>query len=363
MNINTLPGITAATITTGRITTRVLFAGPENGIPVLFIHGNISSATWWEEVMVTLPEGFRGICYDQRGFGDAELSKKIDATRGLADLADDGLALLDKLDFDKVHLMGNSMGGSVIWWLLRAAPSRFLSAAVVAPGSPYGFGGTKDVQGTPCYDDFAGAGAGLSSNPDVVKLVRDGYRGLDNPLGLRTALRMLVYNPPFLPDREEDLLSASLATHVGEQDWPGDASPSPNWPFMAPGRWGIVNALSPKYAFDVDELIKIEPKPDILWVRGSDDKAVANGAASDAATLGALGLIPGYPGPEIFPPQPMINQTRAVLDRYGEAGGRYEEVVFEANGHVPFIENLEEFNKVFHAHLQKEGEAYGMTGW
>ena len=31
--------------------------------------------------MVTLPADFFGICYDQRGFGDAELSKKIDATR------------------------------------------------------------------------------------------------------------------------------------------------------------------------------------------------------------------------------------------------------------------------------------------
>ena len=41
--------------------------------------------------MVTLPADFYGICYDQRGFGDAELSKKIDATRGMADLADDAL--------------------------------------------------------------------------------------------------------------------------------------------------------------------------------------------------------------------------------------------------------------------------------
>jgi pimeloyl-ACP methyl ester carboxylesterase len=304
--------------------------------------------------MVTLPPGFRAICHDQRGFGDADLSKKIDATRGLADLADDALALLDELDLDQVHIIGNSMGGSVIWWLLKMAPSRFISATVVAPGSPFGFGGSKDALGTPYYDDFAGAGAGLSSNPAVVKLVRDGYRGLDNPLGLRTALRMLVYNPPFLPAREEELLSASLAIHVGEQDWPGDMASSPNWPYLAPGQWGIVNALSPKYAFNVDELVNTQPKPDILWVRGSADKAVANGAASDAATLGALGLITGYPGHELFPPQPMIDQTRSVLDRYNAAGGRYKEIVFEGVGHVPFIESLEEFNDVFHTFLQKE---------
>ncbi len=77
-----MDGITPKTITTERITTRVLFSGPENGTPVLFLHGNTSSATWWEETMLALPEGFRGIAHDQRGFGDADPAKHIDATRG-----------------------------------------------------------------------------------------------------------------------------------------------------------------------------------------------------------------------------------------------------------------------------------------
>ncbi len=355
MEMKTLPGITAQQIRSKRLATRVLFSGPEEGIPLLFIHGNISSATWWEEVMVTLPEGWRGIAPDQRGFGGADPQQKIDARRGLADLADDALALLDELGCAKVHVIGNSMGGSVAWWLLRAAPERFLSVTVAAPGSPYGFGGTKDIQGSPYWEDFSGAGAGLSSNPEVVKLVREGYRDLDNPLGLRTALRNLVYDPPFIPEREEDLLTAALATHVGEQDWPGDALPSPNWPYLAPGQWGIVNALSPKYAFPVEELIHREPKPDILWVRGARDKAVADGAASDVATLGALGLIPGYPGPELIPPQPMIAQTRDVLERYAAAGGWYEEVVMADTGHVPFIQRLDAFNELFHAFLAGKG--------
>ncbi len=55
MSVSILPGITAQNITTDRLTTRVLFAGPEDGEPVLFIHGNFSSATWWEETMVKLP--------------------------------------------------------------------------------------------------------------------------------------------------------------------------------------------------------------------------------------------------------------------------------------------------------------------
>lgn len=351
MSIDTLPGVRAETIASERITTRVLFSGPENGIPVFFLHGNLSSATWWEEVMVTLPEGFRAIAPDQRGFGDAEFSKKIDATRGLADLADDALALLDILGYHKGHFIGNSLGGSVVWWVLKSAPARVITATLVAPGSPYGFGGTRDTEGTPCCDDYAGSGAGLSSNPEVVRLVSEGYRGSDNPLGTRAALRTLVYRPPFVPAREEDLLSSALSIHVGEQDWPGDFVPSPNWPHFAPGQWGAANALSTKYAFQLADLLSIEPKPDILWVRGQEDKAVADGAASDPAVLGALGLIPNYPGPVVYPPQPMLAQTREVLDKYEGAGGSYEEIMIAETGHVPFIEDLETFNKIFHSHL------------
>ncbi len=351
--VRTLPGIEEKMVSSSRIRTRVLISGPQDGQPVLFIHGNVSSATWWEETMLALPQDFRAIAYDQRGFGTADPDKKIDARRGLADLADDALALMDELGYEHVYLVGNSMGGSVVWWLLRAASHRFYRVVVVAPGSPYGFGGTRDVQGTPYYDDYAGAGAGLSSNPEVVKLVGEGYEGLDNPLGLRTALRTLVYGPPFVPQREMELLRAALSIHVGEKEWPGDMQPSPNWPYMAPGRWGIVNALSPKYAFDIVELIQVQPKPEILWLRGSDDKTVADGAASDVATLGALGLIPDYPGPEIIPPQPMISQTRAVLERYAAAGGRYEEVVLADTGHVPFIQRPDEFNRILHAFLQR----------
>ncbi len=350
MDIPIIAGITAQTITSTRITTRVLFSGNSDGTPVLFLHGNTSSATWWEETMVALPDGFYGIAPDQRGFGAADPDKKIDATRGLTDLADDALALLDHLNIDKAHIVGNSMGGSVLWWLLIEAPERFLSATLVAPGSPYGFGGTKDVDGTLCYADFAGSGGGLI-NPQVVALVKEGYRDAENPFGLRSALRLLVYNPPFIPQREEDLLSASLSIHVGKQDWPGDKTASANWPFGAPGKWGAANGLSPKYAIDVAEFLAIGSKPNILWVRGSDDKSVSDTAASDPGVLGLAGLIPGYPGIEVYPPQPMIGQTRAVLDKYTDAGGSYKEVVIKNSGHVPFIDKPDEFNAVFHKHL------------
>lgn len=347
MMIPTLDGISAETISTNRITTRVLFSGSDNGIPVLFLHGNLSSATWWEETMVALPDGYRGIAPDLRGYGDADPEKLTDATRGLGDLADDAFALLDHLEVDKAHVVGSSMGGSVIWFMLLTAPQRMRTVTVVDPGSPYGFGATKGVDGEPCNPDYAGSGGGLI-NPTVVQLIADGYRGAENPFGLRSALRNLVYMPGNVPQREEELLSASLSIHLGEKSYPGDKTMSAEWPYVAPGVWGVNNGLSPKYAPDIDALVAIEPKPPIFWLRGANDKTVADGAAADMAVLGAMGLIPGYPGADVHPPQPMVAQTRAVLDKYAANGGNYREVVIENAAHAPYIDDLAAFSAVFH---------------
>jgi pimeloyl-ACP methyl ester carboxylesterase len=351
MDVPTLEGVTPRRLTTGRLTTRVLFSGPEDGTPVLFLHGNITSATWWEELMLSLPTGYRGIAPDQRGFGDADPTQKIEATRGMLDLVDDAMALLDHLGIKRTHVVGNSMGGSVTWRMLMTHPERLLSVTLVAPGSPYGFGGTKDVNGTPCWEDYAGSGGGLVK-PDLVRLIEAGDRTLDKPFSPRAILRALVYKPPFVPAREEDLLSGTLKTHIGLHDLPGDRVKSPHWPFVAPGCWGLANAASPKYVGDVTELYRITPKPKILWVRGRHDLVVSETAASCPGALGAAGIIPDWPGPEVFPPQPMIGQTRAVLNKYAAVGGVYQEVVIEETGHVPFIEKLQEFNEAFHPCLR-----------
>ncbi len=351
MPVPTLPGITAKTITSARITTRVLFSGPEDGKPVLFLHGNASSATFWEEVMLALPVGYRGIAPDQRGYGDADRAAKIDATRGMGDLSDDAIALLDALAIPQAHVVGHSAGGSVIWRMMSDYPDRLLTVTLVCPGSPFGFGGTKDVHGTMCYPDGAGSGGGIV-NPAFAQAIADGDRSSDNPQASpRVVMNNFYWKPPFKPAREEDLLSSVLSEHIGAREYPGDSKPSPNWPNLAPGVYGPANALSPLYVGDVSKLYRINPKPPVLWVRGSDDQIVSDNSLFDMGTLGALGVVPGWPGADVFPPQPMVSQTRYVLEQYQAAGGRYVEHVIEDTGHTPYIEKPQAFDRVFHAHL------------
>ena len=62
--------------------------------------------------------------------------------------------------------------------------------------------------------------------------------------------------------------------------------------------------------------------------------------------LGAIGAIPGWPGAEVFPAQPMVSQMRAVLDRFAAAGGTYREVKLAGIGHSPHLEVPEQFAQI-----------------
>jgi pimeloyl-ACP methyl ester carboxylesterase len=354
MGVSTLPGIEARTVTTPRLTTRVLFSGPEDGIPVLFIHGNFSNATWWEETMVALPQGYRGIAPDQRGFGDADPAIKVDARNGMGNFVDDAIALMRQLGHERFHLVGNSLGGLVAWWMMADHAQLLLSVTLPGPGSPFGFGGTSDDIGTPIYDDYSGSGGGLL-NRELIRNIREGNRGADSPFTPRSIMRVLVWGPPFIPAREDALIEATLLVHLGDRDLPGDHVASPNWPYFAPGRWGATNAMSPKYVGNlVERILDSQIKPPVLWIYGANDVAVSNQAASDPATRGAAGLLEGYPGPEAYPQQPMMDQIRRTLDDYANHGGRYREVSVADAGHVPFMCHPDEFNRIFHAHLAGE---------
>jgi pimeloyl-ACP methyl ester carboxylesterase len=347
-----LPGITSRMVDTPRLRQHVRFSGPEDGVPVIFIHGNNSSATFWEETMLALPAGFRGIAPDLRGYGDTEF-KPVDATRGCDDFADDALALADTLGIERFHLVGHSLGGVVAWAMLAIAPERLISVTLAAPGSPYGFGGTRDVNGTPIWPDFAGSGAGLVSQEFAQREAAQD-RSEENPQSApRVVMNTYYWKPPFRPAREEALLSGLLSIKVRPDHHPGDLTPSENWPGVAPGVLGPNNALSPKYLGAMPgRILAAATKPPILWVHGADDQIVSDASLFDVGTLGKLGVLPNWPGEEVYPPQPMVGQIRHFLERYAAAGGRFREVQLADCGHTPYLEKPEEFNAAFHAHLQ-----------
>ena len=277
----------------------------------------------------------------------------VDATLGLEDMVLDVIGLVDSLGLDRFHLVGHSMGGGVAMKIAIRVPERIQSLTLVDTMSPYGYTGTKDETGTPCYDDGAPAGAG-GVNPEFVRLLGEGYTGTEEQMEPRNVFRQFYVKPPFLPDREDALIASMLSTRVGEDWYPGDVAPSEHWPTAAPGTKGIVNAFSGKY-FDASGIVEISPKPPVLWVRGAEDQIVSDNAMFDIQALGALGAVPGWPGAEECPAQPMVKQTEAVLSTYEKNGGSVERVVIDDAGHSPFIEKPAEFNAAFHRFLDSAG--------
>jgi len=62
-------------------------------------------------------------------------------------------------------------------------PEAVALLVLVNPLSPYGFGGTKDTDGTPCFDDYAGSGGGIGNDAFVAGLEnRDRSEEGDRPL-------------------------------------------------------------------------------------------------------------------------------------------------------------------------------------
>lgn len=348
MSAPTLPGITSKMVPTARLNTHVLLRGAADGVPVVFIHGNFSSATYWEETMLALPDGYFCIAPDLRGYGDSE-DLLVDATRGARDWADDLKALSDVFGDRPAHLVGWSLGGGVIMQFLLDYPELVASLTLVNPISPYGFGGTKGVGGAPCYDDFAGSGGGVV-NPEFIRRIQEGDRSADDPNSPRNVINAFYYKAPFQAVREEEFLTAALLQRTGDDRYPGDLTPSANWPNVAPGQYGPINATSPKY-FNVSTLAQSPHKPPILWVRGDSDMIVADNSFFDMGTLGQLGYVPGWPGADVYPPQPMVSQTRAVLEQYQANGGAYQEVVIADAAHSPHIEKPEAFVQAFLAHV------------
>ncbi|WP_440763975.1 alpha/beta hydrolase [Natronorubrum sp. DTA7] len=340
---DTLAGVQSRTVDTDRLETHYLESGGESGATdetVVFVHGNVSSSRFFEDTMADLPDRYRAIAPDLRGYGDSE-TKAVDATNGLGDFAGDLRALFAELEVSEpITLVGWSNGGGAAMRYTIDNPGMVASLVLINPLSPYGFGATKDEDGKPCFDDYAGSGGGLGNDEFVAGLAeRD--RSEEGESSPRKVLRTFYVDPTheFDADREESYLTGMLDTATGDENYPGNATPSENWPGVAPGEHGVNNAISPKYC-SLAAITDVDPdeKPPVLWIRGDSDQIVSNESFFDVGTLGRMGEVPGWPGEDVFPPQPMVEQTRAVLEEYAEAGGEFEEVVFSNTGHTPHLE-------------------------
>jgi len=145
---------------------RVRYArrGPESGVPVLFLHGFGGDLGNWLFNLDALAEVAPVIALDLPGHGQSD-AKLPGAT--LADLARFVAAFLDRLDVERVHAVGHSMGGAIATQLALEHPARVASLALV---NSVGLGAEIN---SGYIDGFVGAGSRRELKPVVEQLFAD----------------------------------------------------------------------------------------------------------------------------------------------------------------------------------------------
>ena len=173
----------ARLITADGVQSVIAEAGDPQDPALLLIHGFGGSTYGYRDVMAPLAaRGWHVIAIDLPGFGLSEKSWGRDYSHKAQ--ATFALAVLDQLKVGRAVLLGHSMGGNVISWMLTLAPERvaglaYIDAAVVQPKS------------------------GVSSSPSAAALL------LDVP-PIRRLTRIVIRNA-FSPATFGELLSSAFA--------------------------------------------------------------------------------------------------------------------------------------------------------
>ncbi|MEZ5113382.1 MAG: alpha/beta fold hydrolase [Nocardioidaceae bacterium] len=105
------------------------------GLPLVMLHGGGPGASSWSNFGPALPgfaEKFRTILIDQPGFGGSD-KPEVEGNyyRHAAKYV---IGLLDQLGIDRVHLLGNSLGGGTAMRLALEHPDRVGRLILMGPG-------------------------------------------------------------------------------------------------------------------------------------------------------------------------------------------------------------------------------------
>ena len=124
-------------IDTGAATLHVVFAGPEQGPPVVLLHGFPELWFSWHGPMGVLARsGYRAIAPDLRGYNRSDKPPGAEAYSGDA-YASDVLGLLDALGIEQAFVAGHDVGAGVAWTLVFAHPERVRRAVILSSPHPF----------------------------------------------------------------------------------------------------------------------------------------------------------------------------------------------------------------------------------
>ena len=170
-------GPRAEPISVGGQTIRHLRLGPEEGSPILMIHGFGADLSTWMFNQQALAESRPVYAIDLPGHGGSSKQVADGSVAGLAKTVRD---YMDAAGIEKAHLVGHSLGGAIAIEIAAAAPERVTALTLVAP-------------------------AGLGD--EIAEAFIGGFLSETRSRKLRPVLEMLVADPGMISaDMVEDVL-------------------------------------------------------------------------------------------------------------------------------------------------------------
>ncbi|MGB9366003.1 MAG: alpha/beta hydrolase [Xanthobacteraceae bacterium] len=127
--------------TTPGLTFDVLSDGPEQGAPVLLLHGFAESFHTWDAQIAALARvGYRAIAPSQRGYSPGARPDPADTGNYIFDkLVDDPMQIAAQLALERFHLVGHDWGGSIAWGIADQYPERLASLTILSRPHPNAF--------------------------------------------------------------------------------------------------------------------------------------------------------------------------------------------------------------------------------
>jgi pimeloyl-ACP methyl ester carboxylesterase len=200
-------------ITVDDLSTYVLARGPQDGPPVLLLHGWGASTFTWRLNQDALAEaGYRAIAFDRPPYG---LSAKTGANipYSPAALADFTARVMDELGLESAVLVGQSQGGGVIGHFAVRYPQRvkalvFVSGALRPTDDPPSDGESGGrVTGAMGLPSFVGT---LLDFPPFARWAQIGIRAFVKPDFAASILKSAYHDPAFMTPEAAEGYSRQL---------------------------------------------------------------------------------------------------------------------------------------------------------
>lgn len=159
--------------------------GPEDGVPILMLHGLLGTTEVWRynrDAMAAA--GYRVIAYDRPGGGLSDKRWEIDYTQAAqAELA---WGLLDAVGVERAVLLSHSAGAKILTQMVMQQPDQVRGLVLVAPAIEEG-GGPAGVDR-------------LLVLPPVTRWMQVGLRVIFSEEGVRSVISDVHADPSFLSE-------------------------------------------------------------------------------------------------------------------------------------------------------------------